>query len=125
MTRYLALSLVSPNGKNIATGKKTLEIRSWQPPALPIIDLLIVENQTYLTEEGQVDPDGKAVALVNVRRVEPWQQSQVAAACSTNWQPGYFAWHLENVRPISSASMIVAARKLYEVEAEIMFGTYP
>jgi len=30
----LALSIVSPNGANIAAGCKTLEIRTWRPPQL-------------------------------------------------------------------------------------------
>ncbi|WP_211090190.1 ASCH domain-containing protein [Pseudothauera nasutitermitis] len=44
MAEYLALSIVSPQGENIASGRKTLEVRSWQPPALPLHDLLIVEK---------------------------------------------------------------------------------
>lgn len=39
-----ALSIVYPAGTRIAEGKKTLEIRSWLPPRLPLLNLLVVEN---------------------------------------------------------------------------------
>ena len=116
MKNYVALSIVSPHGLNIAAGRKTIEVRSWQPPTVPIKDLLIVENDNYLTREGQVDPNGRAVALVDVVAVEPWQPSHVDAACSQGWEPGYFAWHLENARPFVPAPRVAAKRKLYLVE---------
>ena len=124
MATYVTLSIVSPHGKNIALGRKTIEVRSWQPLALPIKDLLIIENDNYLTQEGQTDPDGRAVALVDVAFIEPWMPSQVEAACSNGWKSGYFAWHLENVRPLIPSSRIMAARKLYKVELpQIQNGT--
>ena len=116
MTAYVALSIVSPQGQNIASGKKTIEVRSWQPPALPIKDLLIVENSIFLTHENQVDPNGRAVALVDVRFVEAWLPSQVESACSSGWKPGYFAWHLHNVRPLARSPRVAAERRLYTVE---------
>jgi len=116
MPKYLALSVVAPHGGNIASGRKTLEVRTWRPPELPVRNLLIVENMKYLTEDGQIDEDGRAVALVDVRLVETWLPSQVAAACSAAWQPGYHARHLENVRPISSSTRVPAARKLYMLD---------
>ena len=111
----IALSIVAPHGENIAAGRKTLEVRSWQPPTLPLMDLLIVENSRPLTEDGDVDPDGIAVALVDVVSVAPWLPDEVAAACSTGWQPGYFSWRLDNVRPLLPRVRVPAARKLYEV----------
>ena len=117
MPRYLALSIVAPHGENIARGRKTLEVRSWQPaPALPLRDLLIVENHIYLREPGQVDPDGIAVALVDVVQVQPWQPAQVEAALSSGWVPGYYAWQLSNVRPLNGRLCVSAERGLYEVE---------
>ena len=116
MPKFLALSIVSPHGQSIASGRKTLEVRSWHPASLPIRDLLIVENERYLVEDGQFDANGRAVALVDVRRVEPWLPSQVEAACSSGWQPGYHAWHLENVRPLFARQQVLAARKLYTVD---------
>ena len=94
-----------------------MEVRSWQPaPALPLRDLLIVENHIYLREPGQVDPDGIAVALVDVVQVQPWLPAQVEAALSSGWVPGYYAWQLSNVRPLNGRLCVSAERGLYEVE---------
>jgi len=117
----LALSIVSPHGSNIASGKKTLEVRSWRPESLPIRDLLIVENSHFLSADNPVDPDGRAVAIVDVEEIHEWQPSEVKAACSNGWEPGYLAWCLSNVRPITNTPTfnnvaVPAKRKLYEVE---------
>lgn len=116
---YQALSIVAPHGGNIASGRKTLEVRSWQPPSLPLLDLVIVENGRFLRQEGEVDPEGVAVALVDVHRVEPWRPDQVEAACSSGWVPGYYAWTLENVRPIQARPRVQAERGIYQIESPI------
>lgn len=110
---YTALSIVQPHGTNIALGKKTLEIRSWLPPQLPLENLLIVENRIFLSETIPEDPDGRAVAIVDVIEVHPWRPDEVEAACSCGWQPGYYAWVLQNVRPLSGSDIVPARRKLY------------
>jgi len=115
----LALSIVSPHGKNIATGRKTIEVRSWLPAELPLRDLLIVENHSYLTESSPTDPNGIAVALVDVTEVHEWSEGEVEAACSEGWQPGYWAWSLSNVRPVSLPFPVAAERKLYAVAASL------
>ncbi len=112
----LALSIVTPHGSNIASGKKTLEVRSWRPESLPIRDLLIVENLSFLSADYPIDLDGKAVAIVDVEEVHEWQPSEVKAACSNGWQLGYWAWSLSNVRPITKSVTVPAKRKLYEVD---------
>ena len=115
----LALSIVSPHGKNIAIGRKTIEVRSWLPAELPLRNLLIVENHSYLTENNPTDLDGIAVALVDVTEVHEWLEAEVEAACSEGWQPGYWAWSLSNVRPVSSPFPVAAKRNLYEVAASL------
>ena len=112
----LALSIVSPHGKNIASGRKTLEIRSWRPAQLPVRGLLIVENNVLLVEEGQFDPNGIALAVVDVEEVHEWRPLEVEAACSTKWLPGYWAWTLSNVRLVSGSIQVAAHRKLYEIQ---------
>ncbi|MCZ0930421.1 ASCH domain-containing protein [Halomonas janggokensis] len=112
----LALSIVAPHGSNIAAGKKTLEVRSWRPELLPIRDLLIVENSSFLSSEDPIDLDGRAVAIVDVEEVHEWQPAEVKAAFSSGWEPGYWAWSLSNVRPITNGVPVPAKRKLYEVE---------
>jgi len=118
MSRYFALSIVAPHGANIASGRKMLEVRSWRPPVIPLRDLVIVENQRYLREENETDSEGVAMALVDVVAVESWEPEQLNEACSTGWKPGYYAWHLSNVRPILGRPKVVAARKIYELNLE-------
>lgn len=115
--QLLALSVVAPWGQAIAEGRKRIEVRSWRPEVLPVRNLLIVENQRRLTETGDTDPDGRAVALVDVMEVHPWAPDEAEAACST-WEPGWWAWALENVRPITTPFPMLAARKLYMVEVD-------
>lgn len=112
----LALSIVSPHGLNVASGNKGLEIRSWRPASLPIRNLLIVENSTFLSIDIPIDLDGRAVAIVDVEEVHEWQPSEVAAACASGWEPGYWAWCLSNIRPLSGEQVIPAKRKLYDVD---------
>ena len=112
----LALSIVSPHGSNIASGKKTLEVRSWRPESLPIRDLLIVENLNFLSAHNPVDFDGRVVAIVDVEEIHEWQPSEVKEACSSGWEPGYWAWCLSNVRPVTSSEVVPAKTKIYEID---------
>ncbi|OOG55434.1 ASCH domain-containing protein [Rhodanobacter sp. C03] len=111
----LALSIVSPNGANIAAGRKTLEIRTWRPPQLPLRDPLIIENRIFLTGEDEIDPAGIAVAVVDIEEVHAWQPWQLEAACTSQWTPDRWAWHVSRVRPIAGAFHLPAQRKLYHV----------
>lgn len=115
----LSLSIVAPNGRNIAIGRKTLEIRSWRPPQWPLRDLLLIENRIFLTGEDQVDPDGVAVAVVDIEEVSPWRPGQLAAACATEWQANLWAWHVTYVRPLHGTLRLAARRKLYRVDIEM------
>ncbi|MEO5829062.1 MAG: ASCH domain-containing protein [Rhodanobacter sp.] len=110
----LALSIVAPNGSRIAAGHKSLEIRSWRPPQLPLRNLLVVENRIFLRGEDEIDLDGLAVAVVDVDDVHAWQPSERDAACWTHWEPGLWAWQLSRVRPITGAFPVTARRRLYD-----------
>jgi hypothetical protein len=114
-----ALSIVSPNGSKIANGEKTIEVRSWKPTIPLGEDLLIVENQKFLRLEGEVDPNGKPVALVKIKHVRAFLESDVEAACASRWEPGYYSWELEDVRPIFTNQSVVAERGIYEVNLRI------
>lgn len=100
-------------------GQKTIEVRSWHPGKLPLRNLLIVENSKYLSSDRPVDPDGRAVALVDVIAVHNWLESEIEAACSSGWQDGYLAWVLTNVRPLSGNVVLPARLQLYEVETQL------
>lgn len=112
------ISIVSPNGTCIARGEKTLEIRSWLPNLEAGEALLIVENHTFLREEGAVDPNGTPVALVKIGKVREYMKEDIPAACATRWDPGYFAWELFDVRSFYSSQTVVAARGIYELDLD-------
>lgn len=120
MFTYTALSIVAPHGQNIAKKIKTIEVRSWQPPVLPLKNLLIIENQNYLSADQPEDMDGKATAFVDILEVHEWQPFEVQAACSSDWQPGYWAWILSNIRPISQNVTVPAKRKIYTVQIPVI-----
>ncbi|WP_244962284.1 ASCH domain-containing protein [Burkholderia diffusa] len=61
-----ALSIVKPAVDDIVAGRKRVEIRSWAPPTLPLRDLVLVQNTIFLRQDGQEDPDGIALAWVDV-----------------------------------------------------------
>lgn len=117
MKPVLALSVVYPAGDWIRLGKKTLEIRQWSPESLPLRDLVIVQNKIRLSSSGITeDPDGEAVAIVDIESVADWQESQLAEACATYWEHGWKAWQLTNIRPLYSPTSVTAKLRIYPME---------
>lgn len=116
MSKVKAVSIVFPSGTKIASGEKTIEVRSWRPPENFEGDLLIVENNIFLKNDGDIDPNGKPVALVKIKKVREYLESDILAACASRWDPGYFSWELYDVRHIESNQQVLAARGIYEVD---------
>ena len=117
MKLYSALSVVYPAGDLIRSGEKTLEIRQWRPESLPLRDLIIVQNKIRLSSAGVTeDPEGEAVAIVDIDSVEDWREDQIAEACATYWEPGWTAWKLTNVRPLKGKASLPARLRIYAVE---------
>ena len=114
--KYKALSIVYPGGQKIAKGLKTIEVRSWLPPTDLTGDLLIIENHKYLRAESEIDPEGKVVAIVKIKNVREYLETDIPAATASRWEPGYYSWELTDVRPIVSHEKVLAARGIYEVE---------
>ncbi|PWC12516.1 ASCH domain-containing protein [Brenneria corticis] len=110
-----AISVVAPAGQKIATGKKTLEIRKWHPEISADEDLLIVENQNYLLADGDEEM-GIAVAIVQVKKVRPFVERDIAAACASYFESGWLAWEMTNIRVIKEPVAIIAKRKIYQVD---------
>lgn len=117
--KYQALSIVHPSGSKIASGEKTIEVRSWLPPKDLTGDLLIIENHRFLTKDGDVDEDGNVVAVVKIKNVRPYLESDIPAACATRWEPGYYSWELTEVRKVQTKQKVLAARGIYEVDVEL------
>ena len=59
---------------------------------------------------------GRAVALVDIEVVRPWQAHEVEIACASYWAEGYLAWVISNVRPFARPLDTIAKRKLYRIE---------
>lgn len=116
-TEFQALSIVAPSGTRIAQGVKSLEVRSWMPKQLPLHNVVIVENQHYLNDDGD-EQQGQAVAIVDIVSVHPWRQDEFEAACASYWAEGYFAWVLDNVRRIDPPLAAPAKRKIYLIEID-------
>jgi len=110
-----ALSIVHPAGTRIAEGKKTLEIRSWLPPRLPLLNLLVVENRRRLDRDGDVDAEGLGVAWIDILHVRPWTEED-ARRDGHQFQPGYHAWEISNLRRIEKPFRVHAERGIYQVE---------
>lgn len=110
-----ALSIVLPSVQNIVAGKKVVDIRRWLPPEIPFLDLVLVENEIYLTEEGQEDPNGLARAIVDITGVHEWTREE-AESQGIDWSPNYVCWKLSNVRPILPPIRCTARRKIYKID---------
>lgn len=113
-----ALSIVSPSVQRVIAGEKIVEIRRWLPPEIPFFNLVLVENQIYLTEEGQEDPNGLARAIVDITGVHEWTRA-AAEAKGIDWIPGYVCWELSNVRHIVPPIPCIARRKIYQINMEV------
>ena len=113
-----ALSIVSPSVQRIVAGKKGVEIRRWLPPEIPFLNLVLVENEIYLTEDGQEDPNGLARAVVDITGVYEWTH-QEAESQGVAWIPNYVCWELSNVRGVEPPIPCVARRKIYKIDINV------
>ena len=109
------MSIVRPGGQRIADGTKTIEVRRWQPGLGPDEDILIVQNERFLMNEGDEDPHGRVVAIVRVAAVRAFTTADMQAACATSFEEGWLSWELSTVRRVKSSSPVLAARQIYEL----------
>lgn len=77
--------------------------------------MFIVENSRYLLKDDDEEM-GKAVAIVKVKKVRPFLESDMAAACSSYYAQDWLAWELTDIRAIDDPIEVIAKRKIYEVE---------
>ena len=112
-----ALSIVSPSVQHIIAGKKVVEIRRWLPPEIPFLNLVLVENEIYLTEDGQEDPNGLARAVVDIVGVHDWTREE-AESQGVTWISNYVCWELSNVRRIEPPIPCVTRRKIYKIDID-------
>ena len=117
---YSALSIVAPSGVKIMNGLKTLEIRSWHPPTLPLKDLVIVENNNFLNKDFFFF-FGLAIALVDIESIHEWQEDEIEIACASYWETGYYAWVITNIRPLHKPIKTIAKRKIYTINLSLEY----
>ncbi|MGF1729906.1 ASCH domain-containing protein [Photobacterium kasasachensis] len=99
----------------IASGEKTLEIRSWKPDVIPMMDVALVQNKTPLHQDGQEDPNGYVVAIIDIVGCKPWliEGSRRAGCDESEFTSGYLAWEISNIRKLSKQVNVTAKRKFY------------
>ncbi|WP_060375164.1 ASCH domain-containing protein [Burkholderia stagnalis] len=119
----LALSIVAPAVDDILAGRKQVEIRSWAPPSLPLVDLVLVQNTVYLRQDGQEDPNGVALALVDVVGVHDWTPDEARAQGKT-WCAGYVCRELANVRALDRPLPCIARRGIHALEPACLAATW-
>lgn len=110
-----ALSIVRPAGTQIANGLKTLEVRRWTPEIRVGEEILLVENENFLTVDGQEEA-GKAVAVITLGKIREFRQEDIPQACASYYEEGWMAWEIRTVKKIEPPFSARAARKLYEID---------
>ncbi|EMN5131707.1 ASCH domain-containing protein [Burkholderia contaminans] len=110
-----ALSIVKPAVDDIVAGRKRVEIRSWAPPAIPLRDLVRVQNTAFLRQDGQEDPDDIALASVDVVGVHDWTPDE-ARAQGEHGCAGYVCGELTNMRAIEPPFRCVARRGIQALD---------
>lgn len=110
-----ALSIVRPAGTQIANGQKTLEIRRWKPEIRAGEEILLVENEHFLTADGQ-EEDGTAVAIITLGEIREFRPEDIPQACASYYEDGWLAWEIKTINKIDNPFSVRAARKLYEID---------
>ncbi|MFK4825825.1 ASCH domain-containing protein [Paenochrobactrum sp. BZR 588] len=113
-----AISIVAPSGSMIVRGEKTLEVRRWRPDLSENEDLLVVENQHYLSPTKETDPDGYAIALIQIAGIRNFRHDDMKATCSSYYEDGWLAWEINNIRPLMRPFRAIAKRKIYLLEVD-------
>lgn len=93
------LSVKQPWAGLIASGVKTLEIRSW---STPYRGPLLIASSLRSDEKGHQGPFGCALCLVELVDVIPWARTRdnVRRSCIGHWFPGQWAWVLAGARQV-------------------------
>lgn len=105
-----ALSVKHPWCELIATGKKTIEIRSWKTDYRG--PLLIVSSLKPTWELS-----GKAVCIVDLVKIRKIRETDADASCCTEAYIDDYAWILENARPCEHIP-VKGRLMLYETDME-------
>lgn len=118
--KYQALSILKPAVDLILDGQKNIEIRSWLPPEIPMKNVVIVQNQKYLSTDEDID-DGVALAIVDFTEFKIWTEDDYNAGnpsinLGRTWKEGYFTWKIENIRRLTKPIICKAMKGIYELD---------
>ncbi|TMX42473.1 ASCH domain-containing protein [Vibrio rotiferianus] len=118
--RLKALSVVEPWGSMIADEIKLLEIRSWEPEQLPLVNVALVQNTKRLTKDGDEDFDGRVIAIIDIVSCAPWEKEdcRYSGCDESDFEEGWLAWKLANIRKLDAPVIAVAKRKFYDLTNE-------
>jgi hypothetical protein len=122
---FQVLSVVAPAGSRIRSRRKTIEVRRWALDALPLRNLVIVQNDIRLTDENPEDATGRIVAVVDVVAIREWLAEDLEKSSATEFQEGFLAWELENIRPAAYHRFVPAKLGIYELDLDPKFLVYP
>lgn len=112
-----ALSVRQPWASLIASGRKTIELRSWSTNYRGPV-LILAGSGTWRGTEHPIGPRGVSlcvVDLVDVRTVTPMDAE---AACIVPPEGFGFAWELRNPRPVEMVS-VKGKLGLYRLDSEL------
>jgi len=112
-----AISLIQPWANMIASGKKTIETRTWSTQYRG--DLLICASR-YISGRNRPEdgPFGCALAIVELMACRPMTPSDEGAACCRCY-PRAWAWLLCNVRRLRNPIPIRGQLGLFDVAPDM------
>ena len=102
-----ALSLKQPYANWVATGRKTIETRSWSTKYRG--DLLICSSKSV-----RIKPMGVALCIVELYDVRPMTAADEEAAC-VELYPNAQAWLIRNLRVLKTPFPVTGRLGLYPV----------
>lgn len=98
------LSVRQPWASMIASGVKSIELRSWTTPYRGPVVILAGSSPWRGGHDYQLGPLGVSIAVVQLVDVRPAAPSDAAAAC-LGPPPGHHAWVLRDPRPLPAVSI--------------------
>lgn len=117
MSLIKALSVRQPWAELIASGEKTIEVRTWKTSyrgELLICAAAAMDKRWAKQNLGL--PTGVAVAIVELVACRPYLDGSDDAAARCEPGEGYFAWVLTNVRRVKTPFAVKGKLNLFQVE---------
>ncbi|WP_226052879.1 hypothetical protein [Dickeya chrysanthemi] len=82
-------------------------------------EILLVENEHFLTVDGQENV-GTAVAIITLGEIREFKREDIIQACASYYEDGWLAWEIKTIQKIENPFSILAARKLYEIDDSVI-----